>query len=85
MLSEKVRLNDPRIDELCIDLHHEFKRSQGYSELEIAQKRDALIGVLVPEAIQTHRDRLSAAGFSASEVWYQAFNFCSLVALVESR
>ena len=82
LLSEKIRLNDTRIDALCIDLHHEFKKSQGYTELEIARKRDALVGVLVPEAIQTHRDRLSAAGFSASEVWYQAFNFCSLVALV---
>ena len=82
LLSEKVKLNDPRIDTLCIDLHHDFKRSQGYYELEIARKRDALVGVLVPEPIQTHRDRLSAAGFSASEVWYQAFNFCSIVALV---
>jgi len=82
LLSEKIKLNDARIDALCIDLHHEFKKSQGYTELEIARKRDALVGVLVPEAIQTHRDRLSAAGFSASEVWYQAFNFCSLVALV---
>lgn len=81
LLSEKVRLADERIDELCIDLHHEFKKSQGYSELEIARKRDALVGVLVPEPIQAHKDRLSAAGFSASEVWYQAFNFCSLVAL----
>lgn len=81
LLSEKIKLNDERIDELCIDLHHQFKRNQGYSDLEIAQKRDALIGVLVPEPIQAHRDRLSAAGFSASEVWYQAFNFCSIVAL----
>jgi tRNA (cmo5U34)-methyltransferase len=81
LLSEKVKLADDRIDSLCIDLHHEFKKSQGYSELEIARKRDALVGVLIPEQIQTHKDRLSAAGFSASEVWYQAFNFCSLVAL----
>lgn len=81
LLSEKIKLADERIDELCIDLHHEFKRSQGYSALEIARKRDALVGVLRPEPIQAHRDRLSAAGFSASEVWYQAFNFCSLVAL----
>ena len=81
LLSEKVRLADERIDDLCIDLHHDFKRSQGYSDLEIARKRDALVGVLVPEPIQAHKDRLSAAGFSASEVWYQAFNFCSLIAL----
>lgn len=81
LLSEKIKLSDERIDELCVDLHHEFKRSQGYSALEIARKRDALVGVLRPEPIQAHRDRLSAAGFSASEVWYQAFNFCSLVAL----
>lgn len=81
LLSEKIKLSDPRIDSLCIELHHEFKKSQGYSDLEIARKRDSLVGVLIPEPIQAHKDRLSAAGFSASEVWYQAFNFCSLVAL----
>lgn len=81
LLSEKVHLDDPTIDQLCIDLHHNFKKSQGYSELEIARKRDALIDVLIPETQSAHRERLKEAGFSACEVWYQAFNFCSWVAL----
>ena len=81
LLSEKIHLDDPIIDQLCIDLHHKFKKSQGYSELEIARKRDALIDVLIPETQSAHRHRLKEAGFSACEVWYQAFNFCSWVAL----
>ena len=81
LLSEKIQLEDPRLNQLCFELHHDFKRSQGYSDLEIAQKRDALEGVLIPESIQTHRTRLEHAGFQCSEVWYQVFNFCSLVAL----
>ena len=81
LLSEKIQLEDRRLDQLCFELHHDFKRSQGYSDLEIAQKRDALEGVLIPESIQTHRNRLEQAGFECSEVWYQVFNFCSIVAL----
>jgi len=81
LLSEKIELEDPALNALCIDLHHDFKRAQGYSDLEVAQKRDALVDVLVPESIEAHRARLREAGFSAAEVWYQVFNFCSLVAL----
>ncbi|SUU96704.1 tRNA (cmo5U34)-methyltransferase [Avibacterium paragallinarum] len=42
VLSEKFRFNDEKIDELLIDLHHEFKRANGYSELEVSQKRTAI-------------------------------------------
>jgi len=81
LLSEKVQIAEPRLDALCVELHHDFKRAQGYSALEVAQKRDALVDVLVPETAAAHRARLAEAGFSAAEVWYQVFNFCSLVAL----
>ena len=36
VLSEKVLFADPHLNELNIDLHHEFKRANGYSDLEIA-------------------------------------------------
>ncbi len=81
VLSEKVTFEDPHLDELNIALHHEFKRANGYSELEIAQKRAAIENVLLPETLATHRERMANAGFSACDVWFQCFNFASLIAL----
>jgi tRNA (cmo5U34)-methyltransferase len=81
VLSEKVSFQDPHLDALNVDLHHEFKRANGYSDLEIAGKRAALENVLIPETLATHRQRIGAAGFGACDVWFQCFNFASLVAL----
>ena len=81
VLSEKVSFEDPHLDELNIDLHHQFKRANGYSELEIARKRTALENVLLPETLNKHRERIFEAGFSSCDVWFQCFNFASLVAL----
>ena len=81
VLSEKVSFEDPHLDELNIDLHHQFKRANGYSELEIARKRTALENVLLPETLNKHRERIFGAGFSSCDVWFQCFNFASLVAL----
>ena len=81
VLSEKVTFEDPHLDELNIDLHHQFKRANGYSDLEVAQKRNALENVLLPETLQQHKTRIAQAGFSSCDVWFQCFNFASLVAL----
>ena len=69
------------MNELYIDLHHSFKKAQGYSELEIAQKRSAIENVLVPETLETHKARFNEAGFKSSDVWFQCMNFASLVAI----
>ncbi|MFV0276818.1 MAG: carboxy-S-adenosyl-L-methionine synthase CmoA [Parahaliea sp.] len=81
VLSEKVSFEDPRLDALNIELHHNFKRANGYSDLEIARKRQALENVLRPETLARHRQRIAGAGFSSCDVWFQCFNFASLVAL----
>lgn len=81
ILSEKVAFADQPHHDLMIELHHNFKRANGYSELEIAQKRTALENVLIPETLETHRSRLKKAGFSSSDVWFQCFNFASLIAI----
>lgn len=81
ILSEKVTFGDSAHDELMIDLYHNFKRANGYSELEVAQKRTALENVLIPETLDTHRSRLKGVGFSSSDVWFQCFNFASLIAI----
>ena len=81
ILSEKITLPDPRLNEYLSDLHHDFKRQQGYSDLEIAQKRQALEDVLVPETREAHVARLNAVGFSRCDVWFQCLNFGSLIAI----
>ncbi|MBE9538983.1 MAG: carboxy-S-adenosyl-L-methionine synthase CmoA [Proteobacteria bacterium] len=81
VLSEKVTFEDPHLDQLNIDLHHQFKSANGYSDLEIAQKRTALENVLRPETLRQHKQRISRAGFSSCDVWFQCFNFASLIAL----
>lgn len=81
ILSEKFISNDNTANELLIDLHHDFKRANGYSELEISQKRSALENVMKPDTLAEHQQRLAAAGFSSQTLWFQCFNFCSMVAI----
>jgi len=81
ILSEKIAFDDPDENDRQIELHEAFKRAQGYSELEISRKRTALENVLVPETLGTHHARLKQAGFSASNTWFQCFNFASIIAV----
>lgn len=81
ILSEKITLQDNELNRHLIELHHDFKRQQGYSDLEIAQKRDALENVLLPETREAHFDRLKRAGFSQCDVWFQCLNFASFIAI----
>ncbi|MEW6765938.1 MAG: carboxy-S-adenosyl-L-methionine synthase CmoA [Pseudomonadota bacterium] len=82
LFSEKIALADPMLDHLITELHHDFKRAQGYSELEIAQKRQALDNVLIPETMDQHRARLQEAGFVSCETWLQHTRFVSVLATV---
>ncbi len=81
ILSEKIRFESPQEQDIQTRLHHDFKRANGYSDLEISQKRSALERVLIPETLTEHRTRLQAAGFNQVLVWYQCFNFVSMLAL----
>lgn len=81
ILSEKVTFEDQQHDQLMIELYHNFKRANGYSDLEIAQKRTALENVLIPETLNTHRQRMKKVGFHSCDVWFQCFNFASMIAI----
>jgi len=81
LLSEKVVDVDPHMEALLVELHHEHKRRNAYSELEISRKRAALEDVLIPESVAAHRERLSRVGFAHSAVWLRYFNFVSIVAI----
>jgi tRNA (cmo5U34)-methyltransferase len=81
VLSEKICFSDSHLETLNTELHHEFKKRNGYSDLEISQKRTALENVLQPETLDRHQQRLTDAGFTSIDVWFQCFNFASMVAI----
>lgn len=81
VLSEKLSTDDDVCQDLLVDLHHNFKRANGYSDLEIAQKRTALEKVMLTDTVSTQMERLKNAGFTHVTPWFQCFNFYSLVAI----
>ena len=80
ILSEKLSHDTQQGNELLIELHHEFKRRNGYSELEISQKRSALEDVMRTETFAQHKQRLEQAGFEDAVRWFTCYNFSSMVA-----
>lgn len=81
LLTEKTVNQDPELADLELDFYCQFKRENGYSDLEISQKREALDKVLIPESVETHEHRLAAAGFSRFTVWLKWFNFAAMLAV----
>lgn len=81
LLSEKFRSADEQMNELLVDIHHEFKRANGYSELEIAQKRAAIENVMRIDTLEAHHQRLHEIGFNHTQVWFQCYNFAALLAV----
>ncbi|MFC3150917.1 carboxy-S-adenosyl-L-methionine synthase CmoA [Litoribrevibacter euphylliae] len=81
VLSEKLAFNHNSEQELMIKLHHDFKRANGYSDLEIAQKRAAIENVLIPETNGEHICRLEKVGFTHVYSWFRCLNFASFLAI----
>ena len=81
LVSEKICFRDQHAQRLLSDLHHDFKRAHGYSDLEIAQKRTAIENFLVPETLEAHCERLRQVGFEQVVPWFQCFNFVSILAV----
>ncbi len=81
ILSEKLRFEDSNMQQQMTELHHNFKKYQGYSDLEIAQKRAALENVLVPNTEQEHLERLTESGFSSVQMVMRCLNFATFLAI----
>ena len=81
LLSEKIRHPTLAGNELLIDLHHQFKRDNGYSELEVSQKRAALEKVMLTDTFSEHESRLKSAGFDDVVMWFKCYNFTSMIAI----
>jgi tRNA (cmo5U34)-methyltransferase len=81
LLSEKTISHDSRLNREFIEIYHQFKKKKGYSELEIAKKREALENILIPFSITENTNILRKVGFSTVETYFQWFNFASFIAV----
>lgn len=81
IISEKIISHDSHLNRSYIELYHHFKKEQGYSETEIARKREALENVLIPFSSSENMQLLREAGFSHVEPFFQWFNFASFLAV----
>ncbi len=80
IVSEKLAFDNLEHQSLMTEFHHYFKKTNGYSDLEIAQKRNAIENVLISESFETHQQRLQKIGYKSTELWFQCFNFASFIA-----
>jgi len=80
IFSEKVVFEDKKLDKQMIDIYYDYKKRQGYSEYEIAQKREALENVLIPFTIEENIRMCKDAGFSQVDTVFQWANFVTFVA-----
>jgi len=78
---EKVISSDKILDKQYIDEYYEFKKTQGYSEFEIAQKREALENVLIPYTEDENKKMILDAGFSHCETLFKWVNFATFIAI----
>ncbi len=83
ILSEKTVSAAPGLDQTFLEFYLDFKRANGYSETEIARKRQALEKVLIPFSLTDNLRMLTAAGFTRAEPFHQWFNFASIMAVKE--
>ena len=79
IFSEKVVFKDKKLDKDLIDIYYDYKKEQGYSEYEIAQKREALENVLIPFTIEENIQMCKEAGFRSVDTIFQWSNFVTFV------
>ncbi len=81
ILIEKIKSDIPELDNTFTQLHHQFKRDRGYSDLEISKKREALENVLMPWTVEENRELIKKAGFPTVDLFFKWNNFAGFIAL----
>lgn len=81
IFSEKVVSDDPKLNKELIDCYYDFKKSQGYSEYEIMQKREALENVLIPYTMNENIQMAKNNGFKTCDVLFRWANFATFIAV----
>ena len=80
LMSEKLITENKKLNKIMIDIYYEYKKQKGYSEYEIAAKREALENVLIPYSMQENIEMLKNAGFNDIDVIFRWNNFATFIA-----
>ena len=81
ILIEKVLGENTLFNRQFIKHYYAYKKRNGYSDLEIAQKREALENILIPYRLRENLTLLEQVGFRDIEVFFKWYNFCGIVAV----
>ena len=81
IISEKIHFDNAVTQNQITKLHMDFKKENGYSELEIANKRQAIENVLITETKEQHLNRLRDCGFVETSCFFQCLNFVSFLSV----
>lgn len=81
ILVEKVIGASADLDAAFVDLHHDVKRHNGYTDEQIERKRLSLEGVLVPVTAGWNEDMLRRVGFAEVDCFWRWMNFAGWVAV----
>jgi tRNA (cmo5U34)-methyltransferase len=81
ILIEKVTCLDSKLNRLFINYYYAFKKREGYNQLEIAQKREALENILIPYRPEENRQLLLENGFTECDMFFKWYNFCGMLAI----
>lgn len=80
IIVEKILAEDSRFNRDFIKYYYDMKRRHHYSEMEIAQKREALENVLIPYKLSENVTLLRDAGFEHVEIFFKWYNFAGFIA-----
>lgn len=81
LLIEKITSEETTFNRLFIEHYYDFKRRNGYSEMEISKKREALENVLIPYRVEENVELLQTSGFRHVEMFFRWYNFCGIIAM----
>lgn len=81
IIFEKVVGENSLFNRLFIKYYYEMKKRNGYSDMEVSQKREALENVLIPYKLQENKELLLEAGFKYVDIFFKWYNFCGILAI----
>ena len=81
IVTEKIHSENKQEQELMTKMHTDFKRENGYDEIEIANKRQALENILQTESCEKHLNRLKRCGFNKNIKYFKCINFVSFLSV----
>ncbi|PJB72583.1 MAG: carboxy-S-adenosyl-L-methionine synthase CmoA [Alphaproteobacteria bacterium CG_4_9_14_3_um_filter_47_13] len=81
LLVEKLTSSHTILNRLFIEHYYDYKRRNGYSDTEIAKKREALENIMIPYRPEENIEMLTGAGFRHVEDFFRWYNFTAYVAV----